>query len=107
MSYEYEISSLRHQIDVREEEIDRLNAFIRKLNEIAKNGSRISVDRLEVRQSEWRDITMNRSRSLPNHLHDVKSEILSKINEMCQKAEEKKQERQRQIHQCEQSKQII
>lgn len=103
MSYEYEISSLRCQIGAREEEINRLNSFIRCVNEISGNGSRIPVERLELLQSEWRDITTNRSRSLPDHLHDVKREMLSKMDRMCQKAEKKKQEIQRQIHQCEQS----
>lgn len=103
MNYEYEISSLKRQIDAKEEEINRLNSFIRGVNEISGNGSRIPVERLELRQSEWRDITKNRSRSLPDHLHDVKSEMLSNMDRMCQKAEEKKQEIRRQITQCEQS----
>lgn len=103
MSYEYEISSLRHQICAREEEIERLNAFVRELDEISGNGSRIPVDCLEVRQSEWRDMTTKHSRSVPERLDGVKSEMLLKMDRMCQKAEEKKQEIQRQIHQCEQS----
>lgn len=101
MSYEYEIANLVSKIHAKEEEINRLDTFIRQMREIASHGRSIGISQLEIQSGEWRDITTNRSRSLPNHFNDVKSEIVSKINQICQKAEEKKQHIQSRIHHLE------
>lgn len=103
MCYEYEIANLLNKIRTKEEEIDRLNGFIRQMHGIASHGRSIGLDHLEIQKAEWCDITTNRSRSVAPHFNDVKNEIASEVDRMCQKAEEKKQEIQRQIYQCEQS----
>lgn len=101
MSYEYEIASLMIKIDAKEEEIQRLNTFIRQIREIGSHGNAIGLSQLKIEESVWRDITTNRSRSLQSHFNDVKSGIGSKIDRMCQKAEEKKERIQSRIEQLE------
>lgn len=103
MDYGYEIANLRNQIGMKQEDVDRLNVFIKRMHDILSQGSGIEIARTEVIQSEWRDMTTNRAQSLPAHLNDVKQEVRVRVNQMCQKAEEKKQKLQSQINQYEQS----
>lgn len=101
MGYEYEIANLLNKIRAKEDEIARLNVFIRQMRGISNQGSSMLLNQLEIRSSEWCDITTNRACSLPVHLSDVKSGIVLKVDRMCQKAEEKKCRIRGQINQME------